>query len=81
MARKSSNGLIGNFVVAGVAAGFTVEETILAEANLHLGLAKAAVALALAAIFGHFALHAAVLVFGGRGRHGRTVPPGWFGGK
>src|SRR5579863_2427332 len=71
---------VGDFVVAGVAAGFAVVESVLAEANLHLRLAQATIALALAAVLGHFALHAAVLVLGGSS-HGRTVAAGRARGK
>jgi hypothetical protein len=76
----SQAGSVCDFVVASVAAGFTIVESVLAEADLHLGLAQAAVALALAAVFRHLALHAAILVFGGGG-HGGTVAPGWVQGK
>jgi hypothetical protein len=71
---------VGDFVVAGVAAGHAVKEAILAEANVGLGLAQAAVSFAVATVFGHFALHAAILVLGGGG-HGGTVTLGWLPGK
>ena len=68
----SQAGSVCDFVVASVAAGFTIVESVLAEADLHLGLAQAAVALALAAVFRHLALHAAILSRR-RSGHGRTV--------
>jgi hypothetical protein len=75
-------GLVGDFIVAGIAAGLAVKEAVLAEADLHLRLAEAAVALALAAVFGHFALHAAVLVFGcAGGGHGGKFSSGAAAGK
>jgi hypothetical protein len=53
-------GLIGGFVVAGVATGFAVHEAVFADANVELRLAETAEFLALALIFVFFALPAAV---------------------
>ena len=63
----------GGFVVAGGAAGFAVEEAVLTKANFEDRLAEAAVFFAVAALFRHLALHAAVLSRR-RGGHRRTVP-------
>ncbi len=63
--RRSTVVLILRLVVAGLAAGRTIEKAILAEADIDLRLAEAAVLLAFAALFAHLALHAAVLGFGG----------------
>ena len=52
--------LICNDVVAGLAAGWTVKETVLAEPDFNLRLAKAAELFALALVFRHLALHAAI---------------------
>ena len=65
--RLTPNGhlrLICHFVVARLAAGRTIIKAVLAEADIDLRLAEAAVLLAFAALFGHLALHAAVLDFG-----------------
>jgi hypothetical protein len=81
MARKSLFGSVGDFVVAGFAAGQAVKEAIPAQPNIHLRLAKAAVSLAIAAVFGSLTLHAAILVFRGSSGHGGTVAPGRVWGK
>ena len=59
---------VGGFVVAGGAAGLTVHEAILADADFEYGLAQAAEFVALAGGFCHFALAAAK--FGGSGSVG-----------
>jgi hypothetical protein len=51
---------VGSLVVAGAAAGLAVHEAILADADLEYGLAEAAVLVALALVFWHFALGATV---------------------
>jgi hypothetical protein len=56
--------LIGGFVVAGLAAGWTVVEAVFTKAHVNLTLAQAAVLLALAASLTHVALVAEVLGFG-----------------
>jgi hypothetical protein len=65
---SSGTGLVGGFVVAGGAAGLAVHESVLADADFEYGLAEAAVLVALALIFRHFALGATV--FGGPGSCG-----------
>jgi hypothetical protein len=55
--------LARGLVIAGGAAGFAVHEAVLADADFEHGLAEAAVLVALALIFRHFALGAAA--FGG----------------
>ena len=72
-ARTRPRPRLGNFIIAGFAAGLTVIEAILAQADFHQRLAEAAVFFAVAAVFGHLALHAAVLPVCGGGGHGRTV--------
>jgi hypothetical protein len=69
-----------DFVVAGFAAGGAVHEAILADAYVNLRLTEAAILLAVAFVFGHFALHAAVFCFSGRG-HAETLALGLFPGK
>ena len=70
----ASLGFVGGFVVAGFAAGWAIVEAILTEANPDLSLTESAIFLALALVFRHLALHAAV--FPGRGGHKRNVTPG-----
>jgi len=65
--------IVLHFVAASFAAGRAIEEAILAEPDIELALAQATVLLAFAAVFGHFALHAAEFFDGGG--HGRTVAP------
>ena len=60
-------------MVAGVAAGFAVHETVLANVDIELRLAEAAELIALALSFGHFALSATVLGLAGSGRHSSNV--------
>ncbi len=64
---------VRHFVVAGFAAGLAIVEAILAEANLQLRLAGAAVLFALAAVFRAIALHAKVFGFSGGSGHIRNV--------
>jgi hypothetical protein len=64
---------LGYFVIARFAAGLAVIQAILAQADFHQRLAEAAVFFAVAAVFRHLALHAAVLPVCRRGGHGRTV--------
>jgi hypothetical protein len=61
---KQRSLLVDRTVVAGFAAGRTVVKTILAEADIDLALAEAAVLLAAALLFRRFALHADVLLAG-----------------
>jgi hypothetical protein len=49
-----------NQIVAGLAAGRTIKQPVLAKADFNLRLAQAAILFALAFFFRHFALHAAV---------------------
>jgi hypothetical protein len=62
---------IRRFVIAGAAAGLAVHEAVGANANIDYRLAEAAIFLALAAVFRHFALRATV--FGGAGSCGHAV--------
>jgi len=64
------------FVVAGDAAGFAVHEAVLANADLEYGLAEAAVLIALALFFRHFALSAAVFGLAGSGGHSHNLALG-----
>ena len=70
------SGLAGGFVVAGFAARFAVHEAVLANAHFEYGLAKAAVFIALALGFRHFALSATVFGLAGSGGHNSNVAPG-----
>src|ERR1700674_115196 len=63
---------IRHLIVAGFAAGLAIVQAILAKADLHERFAEAAVFFAVAAVFRHLALQAAVLPRGSSG-HGRTV--------
>lgn len=66
--------LIGRgFVVAGVAARFAIHKAVLADANFEHRLAKAAVLIALALFFGHFALGATVFGAADSGGHKGNV--------
>ena len=71
-----SSRLIRGLVIAGVAAGFAVHEAVLANADFEHSLAKAAVLLALALVFGHFALCATVFGLAGSGGHISNVTLG-----
>lgn len=70
--------LIGDFIVAGFAASRAIIQPVGAEPDIYLRLAKNAVFLAFAVVFGHFALSAVSFGFGG---HERNVPWAWIGGK
>ncbi len=72
--------LLRHLVAAGFAAGRAIIKAVLAEADVNLSLAEAAVLFASALIFGHFALHAAVSGFGGSG-HKRSLARGKEPGK
>lgn len=61
--------LIRGFVIARVAAGFTVHEAVGADSNVELRLAKAAELFTLALVFRLFTLVAAVLAETCFGRH------------
>lgn len=65
--------LVGGFVIAGLPARFAVHEAIVADADIELGLAEAAELIALALVFRHFALRAAVFAVGGSGGHRNKV--------
>ena len=65
--------LVRGFVVAGEAAGLAVHEAVLADADFEYGLAEAAVFIAFALVFCHFALGAAVFGGAGSGRHRNNV--------
>jgi hypothetical protein len=73
--------LVCRFVVAGLPAGRTVVEAILAEANVDLALAETAVLFALAALLTHITLRAHELGFAEAAgdrfsrRHDGTVAP------
>ena len=65
--------LFGRFVVACRAAGFAIQESVIAEAHVNHGLAKTAILLTLAISFGLFALRAAIFGGTGTGAHEITV--------
>ena len=73
--------LFGGFVIAGGAAGFAVQQAVLANPNVERGLAEAAIFVALALGFGHFTLRAAVFSLAGSGRHRRNVSARRPGGE
>lgn len=73
--------LIGGFVVAGGAAGFAVHQAVRADAHVEYGLAKAAVFIALALTFWHFALCATGFGLAGSGGHSGNVTQEWRDGK
>jgi len=60
---------VGSLVVAGAAAGLAVHEAVLADADFEYGLAEAAILVALALVFCHFALGATVFAGAGSGGH------------
>ena len=64
--------LVGNSVAARLSARRAIVKAIAAQANVNLRLAGTAILFAIALLFNHFALHAAILVFG-RGGHMRTL--------
>src|SRR5207244_3741648 len=57
------------------AARRTIIQPVLAEADVNLTLAQAAIIFALALLLGQLALHAAVFSFGGSGGHEQNVDP------
>jgi hypothetical protein len=63
--------LIGGFVVACGAAGFAVHQAVRTNADIEYGLTEAAVLVALALTFGHFALRATGFGLAGSGGHNR----------
>jgi hypothetical protein len=74
--RELRGRLTRGLVIAGGAAGFAVHQAVLANADFEHGLAKAAVLLALALVFGHFALCATVFGVAGSGGHISNVTLG-----
>ena len=72
--------LVGDFIAARLPARRAVIQTIAAQANVDLSLAGAAILLAIALVFGHVALHAAILGLSD-GCHAPTVAPVCEGGK
>ena len=73
MFRSDFRRLARNAVVAGLAAGWTIIKPVLAEADVNLTLAQAAILFALALLLGQLALHAAVFSFSGGGGHEENV--------
>ena len=67
--------LVRSLVIAGVAAGFAVHESVLTHADIELRLTEAAEFVALALSFGSFALRARVFAGAGSGRHISNVTP------
>jgi hypothetical protein len=61
--------LAADFVVAGFAAGIAVVQAVFAKTDVNLRLAGAAILLAFAAFFGHFALHTDVFLASSRVCH------------
>ncbi|PYV68451.1 MAG: hypothetical protein DMG97_24775 [Acidobacteria bacterium] len=68
---------VGRFVVARFAARRTIEEPILAEANIQLALAQAAELFAGAFFLTHFALHADKFLPGTRSRAHAKILARW----
>ena len=66
--------LVGGFVVAGFAARRAIEQPILAQPDINLTLAEAAILLTIALFLDHLALHADVLLPGPGGAHELTLP-------
>ena len=60
-------------IVASFPARRAVIEPVLAEADVNLTLAQAAILVALTLVFGHLALHAAVFGLGRGGSHEQNV--------
>jgi hypothetical protein len=73
--------LVGSFVIAGVAAGVAVHESVLADSDIEHGLAEAAVLIALALRFRHFTLGATVFGLAGSGGHKNNVALDRRGGE
>ena len=65
--------LVRGFVVAGLAAGFAVQQAVSAKTNLDHGLAEAAEFFALARTFELFALRTVILGGAGSGAHTSNV--------
>lgn len=61
--------LIGGFVIAGSATGLAVHQAVLTDADVECGLAKAAVLIAFALTFWHFALRATGFGLAGSSGH------------
>jgi hypothetical protein len=70
---EMGNGLIGGFVVAGLAAVFAVHQTIGANADVNYGLAEAAEFIAVARTLGHLALGTTIFGGAGSGAHESNV--------
>lgn len=68
--------LVRGFIVAGSAAGLTIHEAVGTDADIHEGLAEAAILFAFAAALGLFALRAKILGVTGCGAHGANVARG-----
>jgi hypothetical protein len=68
--------LFRRFVIAGGATGLAIHEAVRADADVENSLAEAAVLLAFAAVFGLFALCAAISGGTGCGAHGANVARG-----
>jgi hypothetical protein len=68
----SAADLVGYFIAASLAARRTIIETVITQPNIDLSLAGATVFFAVALVFGHVALHAAVFILGCCG-HVRTL--------
>ncbi len=73
MFRSDLRRLARNAVVASLPAGRTIIETVLAEADVNLTLAQAAILFALTLLLGQLALHAAVFGLSGGGGHEQNV--------
>ena len=70
---RSATASVGGFVVAGGAAGLTVQEAVGADADVGRGLAEAAELIAHALVFRHFALGATVFGVAGSGGHSNNL--------
>ncbi|MFZ0306895.1 MAG: hypothetical protein WAL89_01885 [Candidatus Sulfotelmatobacter sp.] len=70
---RSATASVGGFVVAGGAAGLTVQEAVGADADVGCGLAEAAELIAHALVFRHFALGATVFGVAGSGGHSNNL--------
>ena len=68
--------LLGGLIVAGGAAGFAIQQAVVAKANVDHGLAQTAELFALTRTFGLFALRAFVFGGSGSGAHESTVACG-----
>ena len=70
---KRDSSLFRGFVIAGSAAGFTVQESVIAQADVYHRLAEAAEFFAFAGSFELFALRALVFGMTGSGAHEMNV--------